>query len=157
MPFYDYGCEECGSEFETSHSIHEKPKVQCPKCSSTKTRKLVSACGIVVHSTGAKRRVLDHLSRESDAKQDLLENYGVENVRPTGGASFDSVYNDIKGRGTFVRDEMQKKREVNERKSRAKRREWAKAANKRTPERIRTKREKKAQEEQKKRAVRLST
>ena len=67
------------------------------------------------------------------------------------------MYNDIKGRGTFVRDEMQKKREVNERKSRAKRREWAKAANKRTPERIRTKREKKAQEEQKKRAVRLST
>jgi len=157
MPFYDYGCENCEAEFETFHSIQEKPKVKCPECGSIRTRKLVSGFGIIVRSTGAKRRVLDHVRRESDAKQDLLENFGVENVQPVDGSSFSDVYNDIKSRGTSVRDQMQQEKEQKETQRRAKRKEWAKAANKRAPKRHKVKQEKKAQEAAQKRAIRLST
>jgi len=155
MPFYDYGCEKCSAEFETFHSIKESPKVRCPECNSLKTRKLVSACGIIVHNTGAKRRVCDHFRREADAKQDLLENHGVENVRPNRGHTFSSVYNDIKSRGTFVQDQMQQQAGEREQKQRRKRKEMAKRANKTATARAKVIKEKKAKKEAEKRAIRL--
>ena len=157
MPFYDYGCRECGTEFETFHAIAESPVVPCPECLSENTRKLVSACGIIVHSTGAKSRVLDHVKREQEARTDLRENYGVENVHPMQGSSFASVYNDIKNRGSFVRDRMQCEAEQSEQKRAAKRKEWVKAANRRVPERLRVRKDKKAQQDAASRAIRLAT
>jgi len=157
MPFYDYSCDKCGSEFETFHSMTEKPTVRCPECDSSKTRKMVSPCGIIVRNTSAQRRCDDAVRRGSDAKQDLRENYGIENVQPLGGVSATEVYNDIKGRGTFVKDQMQAKREHADAQAQTKRREWLKKAHKRTPARAKVKKEQKAKEKAAKEAISLST
>lgn len=45
MPTYDYQCGKCQNEFTLimSMSEHEKKKVRCPKCKSTKVKQLLSA------------------------------------------------------------------------------------------------------------------
>lgn len=43
MPIYEYKCSDCGFEFEELvFSSDECP--ECPKCQSTNTGKLMSAC-----------------------------------------------------------------------------------------------------------------
>ena len=34
---YDYQCKGCKHIFLAKHGMNEKPKIKCPKCSSTKT------------------------------------------------------------------------------------------------------------------------
>jgi len=154
MAFYDYRCGKCEEEFEVSHGMNDEPNIKCPKCKS-KAKKMPSICGIVVH--GGFSAMRDSVVRRSEAKQDLLENYGVENVTPLGGETFDSVYKDIKDSGTKVNDKMQKDKEIKAAQSKAKRREWGKKANKRVGERTRTAAKKKAQEAATKRAVSVSS
>lgn len=36
---YDYQCEKCGHVQEVEHGMTEKPKIDCPKCKSTKVYK----------------------------------------------------------------------------------------------------------------------
>lgn len=43
MPIYEYKCRECGFEFEELMSSDDDSP-QCPKCGSSKTEKLMSAC-----------------------------------------------------------------------------------------------------------------
>ena len=45
MPTYDYQCQKCQNEFTLilSMSEHEKKKIRCPKCKSTKVKQLISA------------------------------------------------------------------------------------------------------------------
>ncbi len=43
MPLFEYRCENCGSKYEVLHksSAHQE-EVTCPKCNSTKNKKLLS-------------------------------------------------------------------------------------------------------------------
>ena len=43
MPIFEYRCENCGSKYEVLHksSAHQE-EVTCPKCNSTKSKKLLS-------------------------------------------------------------------------------------------------------------------
>jgi putative FmdB family regulatory protein len=44
MPIYEYRCEECSGKFEVLTSFAERDRGQeCPACSSSKTRVLVSS------------------------------------------------------------------------------------------------------------------
>jgi putative FmdB family regulatory protein len=43
MPLYEYACQKCEHEFEAL--VHGDEKVECPKCESTKLRKLLSTPG----------------------------------------------------------------------------------------------------------------
>ena len=45
MPAYDYRCTACRKKFQLVHSIseHEKKRVKCPKCSSSKVERVFSA------------------------------------------------------------------------------------------------------------------
>ena len=43
MPMYEYRCNKCGEIFEELVSSDDE-KVPCPKCGSTETEKLLSAC-----------------------------------------------------------------------------------------------------------------
>jgi len=154
MAFYDYRCSKCESEFEVTHGMMEKPRVKCPECGS-KASKMPSACGIVVHGGCDKMR--DSIVRNTEAKQDLLENYGVEGVTPLAGNNFESTYKEIKESGSMVRDQMQKTVAVNEAKKKIERREWAIKANKRVGERTRKAAKMKAKEAAEKRAVKISS
>lgn len=43
MPIYEFVCEKCGHEFEELVSGKDTGCI-CPKCGTSKTRKLMSAC-----------------------------------------------------------------------------------------------------------------
>lgn len=43
MPMFEFECDNCGNEFETLAKKDEA--VDCPKCKSSKTRKLLSKFG----------------------------------------------------------------------------------------------------------------
>lgn len=42
MPIFEYVCDKCGKEFE--ELVFGDATPPCPKCASTKTRKLMSRC-----------------------------------------------------------------------------------------------------------------
>jgi len=134
--------------------MHESPSVSCEKCGSP-SKKMVSACGILVHNTHARGRVMSHISRTNDSRQDLAENFGVENVTPVGGNTMSDVYNDVKRRGLEVREQMQKKREDSENARVRKAKEWRRAGMRRAPERTKVYLDKKAKEKAAKRAITL--
>ncbi|MBW2021864.1 MAG: zinc ribbon domain-containing protein [Deltaproteobacteria bacterium] len=44
MPIYEFRCMECDEEFETL-VFGSGNDIQCPKCSSSKLKRLMSSCG----------------------------------------------------------------------------------------------------------------
>ena len=46
MPLYEFKCDACDEVFESLLSLHADKKVNCTKCGSSNTRKLMSAPGI---------------------------------------------------------------------------------------------------------------
>ena len=153
MPRYDYECTACGVTFEALHSMTEKPTVVCPECGCERTRRVYSSFNMSVRNTSVRQQLVDGQKRSVERKQDLIENYGVENVAPVGGASESSVYQDIKAQGDFVRDKMQAQRELNEKKQKQKHRDWTAKARPRADKRGREMKERKAADEAKKRAI----
>jgi putative FmdB family regulatory protein len=49
MPTYEYRCENCGKSFERTETIneHDKAKVKCPKCDSTKVTQIPGRVHVV--------------------------------------------------------------------------------------------------------------
>jgi putative FmdB family regulatory protein len=45
MPTYEYGCAECGSEWEEVQRITAPPLEVCPKCGKSSAHRLISAGG----------------------------------------------------------------------------------------------------------------
>ena len=43
MPTYEYGCTECGNEWEEVQRITAPPVEVCPKCGKTSAHRLISA------------------------------------------------------------------------------------------------------------------
>ena len=44
MPIFEYRCSDCNTKFEVLHKSSEKTEdVICPKCNSTKSKKLMSS------------------------------------------------------------------------------------------------------------------
>jgi putative FmdB family regulatory protein len=43
MPTYEYGCTECGNEWEEVQRITASPTEVCPKCGKTSAHRLISA------------------------------------------------------------------------------------------------------------------
>ena len=154
MPNYDYGCTKCNHEFEVSHGMTEKPRIKCPECGSS-AKKLITGCGFIIHNTGAMNAARERAKSEAAMRADLRDNYGVEQISPVGGNSIADVHKDVRQQGSLVRDQMQQKREENERKTKAKQRDWAVKARKRAPMKAKIRDEKKAEEAAAKRAIRL--
>lgn len=75
MPIYEYRCEDCGHEFERLQKISDPPPSECPQCSSSQLRKLISAVGFRLKGggwyetdfkSGDKRNI--HESGEADKR-----------------------------------------------------------------------------------------
>jgi putative FmdB family regulatory protein len=154
VPFYDYICDPCGAEFETFHKMTETPRIVCPKCGAP-ARKVVSACGIIIRNTGARRASVDRAKLDREARADLKENFGVEKIHPVGGQSLMEVYNGVKSKGAMLRDQMQQKREENAKAAKAKQREWAVKANRRVARKTLLAQEMRAKEAAEKSAITL--
>lgn len=52
MPIYEYGCGKCGHEFEREQRITDPPLKTCPKCRSTKVRRLISRTSFLLKGGG---------------------------------------------------------------------------------------------------------
>src|SRR5215217_7548531 len=51
MPTYEYVCPD-GHRFEKFQKMTEKPRVKCPTCGKTATRKISGGAGLVFKGTG---------------------------------------------------------------------------------------------------------
>ena len=45
MPTYEYGCDDCGNEFEVYQSITASPLSNCPSCNGNGVQRLISGGG----------------------------------------------------------------------------------------------------------------
>ncbi len=52
MPIYEYKCSKCDTTFEELVPSEQKKPLPCPSCSSEDTKKIMSAAGISMSSTG---------------------------------------------------------------------------------------------------------
>ena len=43
MPLYEYGCNNCGNEFELMQKMSDPAPTNCPKCDGIKISKLMSS------------------------------------------------------------------------------------------------------------------
>lgn len=51
MPVYEYLCDRCG-EFEADQRISDDPLKKCPKCRSSKVRRLISSTSFQLRGSG---------------------------------------------------------------------------------------------------------
>ncbi len=59
MPFYDYGCAQCGQLIEARHGVHDSGPAECDRCGGP-LRKLLSSPAIVFKGSGwAKKDARD--------------------------------------------------------------------------------------------------
>jgi putative FmdB family regulatory protein len=52
MPTYDYGCAECGHEFEQFQSITAAPVEVCPQCGGKVSRRINGGAGLIFKGSG---------------------------------------------------------------------------------------------------------
>ncbi|MCP4717046.1 MAG: zinc ribbon domain-containing protein [Deltaproteobacteria bacterium] len=52
MPIYEYGCEDCGEQFEVFQGINDDPVGECGSCKGTRVKKLVSNCSFQLKGSG---------------------------------------------------------------------------------------------------------
>ena len=54
MPVYEYKCEKCDRDFSLEMKISEytKKKITCPKCKSTKVKRLISRSTFILKGSG---------------------------------------------------------------------------------------------------------
>lgn len=152
MPRYDYRCVECNAMQEVTHGINDLPSVLCPSCRKP-MRKLISRCTFSIHNTTANIRAGDNARREQDMRAEIREGFGIEKIRPLSGSTTADIYRDIKAAPGLVRERMAAEKEKNEKKTKAKQRDWAIKANRRVAERTRIANEKKAEEAAAKRTI----
>jgi putative FmdB family regulatory protein len=52
MPTYDYGCDDCGHEFEQFQSITAAPLETCPQCGGKVQRRINGGAGLIFKGSG---------------------------------------------------------------------------------------------------------
>ncbi len=52
MPIYEYGCEQCGHEFEALQKMSDEPLKKCPNCNAESLKKKVSAAAFRLKGGG---------------------------------------------------------------------------------------------------------
>lgn len=155
MPSYDYSCQKCGLIFEVTHSMSEKPKIICPECKSENVKKEFHTVGFITRSgnNNAMNRAVDQVKRNSEMKEEMRRDMGIEKVHPLGRSSMKQIYDDAKAQKSFIKESMAQQAEQRAKETAAKQKEWKREALKRTPERARIRADMKEKEAAAKRAV----
>lgn len=52
MPTYEYGCSNCGNEWELEQRITANPIRKCPKCKKLKAQRLISRTNFITKGDG---------------------------------------------------------------------------------------------------------
>ena len=73
MPFYDYYCSDCQSEFQTFHLMSEECE-NCQICKSNNIAKIVSTLGQKAKESDFRKKIGDVVkSHIEDAKKDIKQ------------------------------------------------------------------------------------
>lgn len=51
MPIYEYGCQQCGHQFDIMQKFSDAPLTECPKCCGS-LKKLISNTSFVLKGSG---------------------------------------------------------------------------------------------------------
>ena len=154
MAAYDYKCPECKSVGEVFHSMSESPTYLCPQC-EVEMKRVFNSFNLSSGRRLIHEQMQEKLKAESDMKQEMKEDFGIEGFQPITAQNMKEVYDDVKASGSFVKDRMQAEAERTQAKRKKKSREWMSKAMKRAPDRSREKVERKAKEAASKRAIRI--
>jgi hypothetical protein len=134
--------------------MNESPTFECVDCGVVMKR-VYNSFNLGHGKRVVQRKVEDKLKAESDMKQEMKEDFGVESFKPITAQSMTEVYDDVKAQGSFVKERMQAETERADAKRRKKQKDWKKAAMRRAPARSRERVERKKAEAAKKRAIRM--
>lgn len=52
MPIYEYRCDDCGHELEKLQKMSDPELTDCPSCSKSSLKKLISAAGFQLKGNG---------------------------------------------------------------------------------------------------------
>ena len=154
MPNYDYICQKCGNEFEDFKPIAESAHTKCPKCGGN-ANKTVSLVGFAIHDTMRNRRTADNAARDADLERDMKDRLGIAGIQKLKSTSMQDIHHDAMIQKDMIREQMAFQQEDKERKNAAKMREWKREALKRTPQRAKELKERKAREAFEKRKISL--
>jgi hypothetical protein len=134
--------------------MNEDPAYDCDQC-DCELKRVYHSFGLSHGKRLVQRKIEDKLKAESDMKQDMKENHGIESFQPIAAQSVAEVYNDVKASGSYVKERMAAETEKSEVAQKKKATEWKRKALKRAPRRQKERAERKAAEAAKKRTIRL--
>jgi len=132
--------------------MNDTPVYLCPDC-NVEMKRVYNTFGLVHGKRLIHDKIQEKLRNESDMKQEMKEEYGVESFQPIAAQSMKDVYNDVKAQGSYVKERMQAETEKAQAKRKEKSKEWKAKAMKRAPQRSREKVERKKAEAAKKRSI----
>jgi len=157
MACYEYRCKDCELVFESNHGMTENPVIICPRCESNSTSKVPQLVGMSVRreKSLAMGRAVDQVKKNIEMKNELRRDLGIEKINPVGRSTMSEIYHDAKIQQSFIKERMAEQAEKRAAETKAKQKEWMKAALKRTPQRGKEKRERLQAEAAKKRAIRI--
>ncbi len=52
MPIYEYGCKNCGHEWEDIQRITDDPQTVCPSCGEPRAQRLISQTSFILKGSG---------------------------------------------------------------------------------------------------------
>jgi putative FmdB family regulatory protein len=52
MPIYEYGCPDCGHQFDALQKFSDDPITECPSCKANNVKKKISATSFVLKGSG---------------------------------------------------------------------------------------------------------
>ncbi len=67
MPIYEYGCPDCGHQFESLQKFSDEPTRECPACKAVNVKKKISATSFVLKGSGWYK---DHYGLKSGGSGD---------------------------------------------------------------------------------------
>lgn len=86
MPIYEYRCEACGHTLDALQKISDAPLKDCPECSESRLKRLISAPSFRLKGSGWYET---DFKSGKDKKRNLAESGGDSSEKPKAGDKSD--------------------------------------------------------------------
>ena len=82
MPIYEYGCAECGYEFEEMQKFSEPPLQDCPQCEQSAAQRKISISAFHLKGGGWYKDGYGNNKPESSGSDEKSEKSGGSEAKP---------------------------------------------------------------------------
>ena len=82
MPIYEYGCAECGYEFEEMQKFRDPPLQDCPQCEQPAAQRKVSISAFHLKGGGGYKDGYGNNKPESSGSDEKSEKSGGSEAKP---------------------------------------------------------------------------